>query len=302
MKVLIAEDQIQTSKILAGLLDSWGYEVFVVHDGKAALDALQAINSPRLALLDWQMPGLDGIEVCRHVRSQADSPYTYLMIMTGQGGRQQMLEGLEAGADDFLSKPVDDAELKVRLAAGRRVISLQEQLRDLATRDALTTLWNRSAVLNLLNNELSRGGREGKPAGVILADLDHFKRINDTLGHLAGDHVLREVSRRMLTSLRPYDLIGRFGGEEFLIVLPGCDRLTTYRLAERLRVSVSEEPFVWEGEPLDITLSLGVAAWLGGQQANAIELLRTADEALYQAKRSGRNQTVLAGAPAVSHS
>lgn len=298
MKVLIADDQVHACQLLAGLLRRWGYETVAVHDGLSALEGLRDDGGPRLALLDWLMPGLDGIEVCRRLRQDVHRPYPYLILVTGQGGRQQMLEGLEAGADDFLAKPVDEAELRARLAAGRRVVTLQEQLRNLATRDPLTGLWNRAAILDLMAHELSRARREGSPVGVLLADVDHFKRVNDTLGHLAGDHVLRQASRRMLASLRPYDLMGRFGGEEFLILLPGCDGATALRLAGRLCEAVAAEPFAWEGERVDVTLSLGVSAWPEGERADAVALLRAADLALYEAKRGGRNRAALAAGPA----
>src|SRR5262249_35924367 len=172
-----------------------------------------------------------------------------LVLVTGQGSREQMLEGLEAGADDFLIKPVEAAELRARLTSGRRVVALQEQLlatqrqlRDQASRDALTGLWNRGAILDLLERELARGRREGRPVGVILADVDNSKRINDTFGPLAGDRALRQVACRLGEALRPYDKVGRYGGEEFLVVLPGCDAGDAAGLAERLRQRVAAGP------------------------------------------------------------
>jgi diguanylate cyclase (GGDEF)-like protein len=305
MRILIAEDQIPLSQSLTALLRPWGYEATVVHDGLAALEALWAPDAPRLALLDWLMPGLDGIEVCRRVRADAGRPYPYLVLVTGEGSREQMLDGLEAGADDFLIKPVEAAELRARLTTGRRIVTLQEQLlatqrqlREQASHDALTGLWNRAAILELLERELARGRREGRPVGVLLADLDHFKRINDSLGHLAGDRVLRQVARRLGEALRPYDTVGRYGGEEFLIVLPGCDAGDAIGLAERLRRCVAAEPVDWDGRPVPVTLSLGIATWDGSATADAAGLLQTADEALYRAKDTGRNRAVLGQGPA----
>jgi diguanylate cyclase (GGDEF)-like protein len=302
MKILVAEDQIPLSHSLTALLRPWGYEAAIVHDGLTALEALRAPDAPRLALLDWLMPGLDGIEVCRRLRADAGRPYPYLVLVSGQGCRERMLEGLEAGADDFLIKPVEAAELRARLTSGRRVVTLQEQLlatqrqlREQASRDALTGLWNRAAILDLLERELARGRREGRPVGVIMADLDHFKRINDTFGHLAGDRVLRQAARRLGEALRPYDTVGRYGGEEFLVVLPGCDAGDATGLAERLRRCVADEPVDWEGCPVPVTVSLGVAASDGA--ADAAGLLQTADEALYRAKGAGRNRAVLAVGP-----
>src|SRR5262245_22715297 len=191
MKILIAEDQVALGALLREQVRSWGYEPVVVHDGLAAVEEMSRLPAPRLALVDWAMPGLDGIEAVRRVRQSAEGAFAYLILITGHGGRDQMLEGLAAGADEFLPKPVDAAELKVRLAAGRRIVELQDQLRHLATRDTLTGLWNRAAILARLDQELARGRREGHPVGVVLADLDHFKRINDTHGHQAGDRALR---------------------------------------------------------------------------------------------------------------
>src|SRR5258707_6175880 len=258
MKILIAEDHAPSGRVLGELLQAWGYEAAIVHDGQQALEALRGPHAPRLALLDWQMPGLDGIEVCRRLRQEGDQPYAYLLLLTGLGGRQEMLAGLEAGADDFLTKPIDEAELKARLTAGQRIVALQERLRFLATRDALTGLWNRAAVLDLLNRELARGRREGHAVGVLLADVDHFKRINDTLGHLIGDEVLRQAARRLLEALRPYDSVGRYGGEEFLVVLPGCGAAASGALAERLCEQVAEGPVECNSLPIGVTISVGV--------------------------------------------
>ncbi len=292
MRILIADDESHSGDLLTVLLQPWGYEPVVVHDGLAALDLLTGPDAPRLALLDWKMPGLDGIEVCREVR-KSDQPYSYLILVTGLGGRQQMLEGLEAGADEFLTKPVEPAELKARLWAGRRIIAMQEQLHDQANRDALTGLWNRAGILKILDRELDRGSREHRPVAVVLADLDHFKRINDTLGHLAGDAVLRQATQRLLASVRPYDAVGRYGGEEFLIVLPGCDSDAAWSLAERLRQCIAGERINVDGSEVPVTLSLGIAVATGQNAPDAIALLRAADAALYEAKRAGRNRVQL---------
>jgi two-component system, cell cycle response regulator len=298
MKILIAEDEIPQARLLGSLLRIWGYDPLIVHDGQAALRALEAPDAPRLALLDWGLPDLDGIEVCQEIRKETSRPYTYLILLTGRGGQHEKIAGLEAGADDFLAKPVDEAELKARLNTGRRIISLQKQLlavqarlEEQATRDSLTGVWNRAAILEILDRELARAGREKRPVAILLADLDHFKQINDTYGHLAGDDVLQQAARRMHAELRPYDGLGRYGGEEFLAVLPGCDEPATLRLAERLREAVAHEPLSPTG-PL-VTVSLGAVCWRG-ERGDVVEVLRLADEALYRAKNAGRNRTIMA--------
>jgi diguanylate cyclase (GGDEF)-like protein len=299
MQILVAEDNVLAAREMVDLLSAWGYEPLAVNDGRAALQCLRGVEAPRLALLDWMMPGLDGIEVCRALRQDEERPYTYVILLTGQGGRDTMLTGLEAGADDFLLKPVDSYELKARLNTGRRIIRLQQQLLDAqrqlqvqATRDALTGLWNRAAILDILLREVPRAEREGRPVGVILADLDHFKRINDAHGHLAGDEALREVARRMTTVLRSYDTTGRYGGEEFLIVLPGCNGEASFRLAERVREHIAAEPVDLDNNRVALTVSLGVAV-RDGAALTAPALLREADAALYRAKAAGRNQAIL---------
>jgi len=297
MRILIAEDHVHLSHLFEDLLRPWGYDPVLVHDGTAALEALSGPDAPRLAVLDWRMPGLDGIEVCRRLRADPTRPYAYLVLLTGQGGRREMLEGLEAGADDFLTKPADEAELKARLACGRRLIALEQRLREVACRDPLTGLWNRGAILDRLDRELARSRREGRPLGVVLADLDHFKAVNDTHGHLAGDEVLRQAARRMLEAVRPYDTVGRYGGEEFLVVLPGCDADASAGLAERLRRRVAAEPMDC-GLAVDVILSLGAAGTGGGPQAaDAGSLMRAADRALYRAKGAGRDRVERSAAP-----
>jgi two-component system cell cycle response regulator len=289
MRVLIADDDPGNGGLLAEILRLWGYDPVVVHDGPSALAVLRGDAPPRLALLDWMMPGLDGTEVCREVR-KSPLPYCYLVLVTGHSGREQRVDGLQAGADDFLAKPVDLDELKARLAVARRVLDAQERLHEQATRDALTGLWNRAAALALLDRELGRSRREADPLAVILADLDHFKSVNDTFGHLAGDGVLRQVAQRMQSAVRGYDALGRYGGEEFLAVLPGCGPSDAMHLAERLRLAVAAEPVQLEDGWLDVTLSLGVAVCDGQGAVQASTLLRAADEALYRAKAAGRNR------------
>lgn len=297
MKVLVADDDDVFRHLLQTRLSAWDYRVTAVRDGRAAWDVLQSEDAPDLVVLDWVMPNMDGDQVCRLLRQRAQSRYTYVLLLTAKRDRGDLLRGLEAGADDYLSKPFDPAELKARLNTGRRIIHLQNELiaareamRRQATRDALTGTWNHAAILEILDRELGRARRGGLPVGVALADLDHFKAVNDTHGHLAGDAVLREVSSRLLQTMRPDDLIGRYGGEEFLIVLPGCDAAATARVCERLRSRVSGEAVGHEGVWIGVTASLGATVFAMPYEADAVALLRAADVALYRAKAKGRDR------------
>jgi two-component system, cell cycle response regulator len=302
MRVLIADDHPDSAESFAILLRAWGLEPIIVHDGLAALAFLRESTAPTLALLDWIMPGLDGLGVCREIRRETHRPYVYVILVTGRSGKAQMLDGLLAGADDYLVKPVDPNELHARLATARRILDLQDQLlatqrllREQATRDSLTSLWNRAMILDTLQRELTRSQREHQPLAVIMADIDHFKQINDDHGHFMGDQVLRQTAQRLQGVLRPYDTVGRYGGEEFLIVLSGCDTSAALTLAERLRHCLDSEPITEGDRAFHVTLSLGVCAWDGHMTAQA--LLQTADGALYEAKRAGRNCVRSSDAP-----
>jgi two-component system, cell cycle response regulator len=303
MRILIADDSIVSRHLLDATLRKWGYEVVIASDGMEAFNALKAEDAPRIAILDWMMPGLTGPEVCKRVREAShgsDAPYTYMLLLSSKSQREDLIEGLESGADDYLTKPFDQHELKVRLRAGTRIIDLQqellearEKLREQATKDFLTRLWNRSAILDILQRELVRATRESRPVGVVLADLDRFKSVNDSFGHFAGDSLLCEFSRRMLASMRAYDSIGRYGGEEFLIVLPGCDEACSASQGERMRGALANEPMVIGDASLTITGSFGATSWLPGMPAQAEHLIRIADNALYIAKNQGRNRVAV---------
>jgi diguanylate cyclase (GGDEF)-like protein len=303
VKVLIADDDTVSRRLLEATLTRWGYEVVVTHDGIEAWEVLRRADAPLLAILDWMMPGMDGVEVCRKVREREQEPYIYLLLLTTKGRKENLIEGLDAGADDYLTKPFDPHELQVRLRAGKRIITLQaeliearESLRIQATHDPLTGVWNRRAILEILGKELARSERERTPVAVAIADLDHFKRINDTYGHEAGDTVLCEAVGRMRVLLRPYDAIGRYGGEEFLIVLPGCTAQDALRLAERLRLGLSQEEITMPGGGVIVTSSMGIAASDTTAAPDATWLIRAADAALYRAKACGRNRIELATA------
>ncbi len=305
MRILIADDSIVSRHLLDATLRKWGFDVVVACDGNEAWSILQSPDAPKLAILDWVMPGITGPEVCRRVRAAAKEKdiYTYILLLTSKSQREDLIEGMESGADDYLTKPFDQHELKVRLRSGTRIIELQpelisarEALREQATKDFLTRIWNRSSILDILDRELARGSRDNKPVGVVLADLDHFKSVNDTYGHFAGDAVLREFVRRMAASMRPYDSMGRYGGEEFLIVLPGCDENATEKEAERMRAALANESMSFNEESRTITCSFGGTTWIPGTSTTSEFLIRVADDALSRAKRQGRNKVVFVSA------
>jgi two-component system, cell cycle response regulator len=300
-RILIAEDDLISRRVLERFLAKWGFEVVLASNGSEAWQVLQKDDSPRLAVLDWMMPELEGVQVCQMVRKLNDRPYVYILLLSARSQKQDILEGLKAGADDYLTKPFDAEELQARLYVGKRIIELQdnliaarETLRFQATHDGLTRLVNRREILEVLRREMARQRREKHSLGVALADLDHFKSINDTYGHAAGDAVLTEAARRMTASLRAYDAVGRYGGEEFLVIAPSSDELGTVALAERVRAAISSPPMSACTTLADVTMSLGVAASAGQNPADAEALLRAADAALYRAKERGRNRVELA--------
>ncbi len=219
-----------------------------------------------------------------------------MLLLTAKGQKEDIVQGMNAGADDYITKPFNAHELKGRLRAGIRIIDLQEELisarealRVQATHDSLTGLLNRKTILDILTKELSRSVRDGKPLGIIIVDLDHFKDINDTYGHIAGDAVLREAAQRMISSVRNYDYVGRYGGEEFLIVSPGCDISNIFNVAERIRHSFEEKAVYIPEGVINVTCSEGVTI---NENIDADEniLIKKADEALYRAKNGGRNR------------
>ena len=303
MNILIADDEPVSRRILQGLLAKWGYTVVSVEDGNAAWELLKTSEAPRIVLLDWMMPGMNGVDVCRELRRQRPAPYTYVLLLTAKDAKESVVEGLESGADDYLTKPFNPQELKARIRVGIRLLELEDNLveareamRFKATHDTLTGVANRGAILEMMDREIIRSRREGVSLGVLIADLDHFKMVNDSYGHLAGDDVLREVTRRMQSEIRPYDAVGRYGGEEFLILLPGCGNTATAENAERLCRAIMAQPIQAQSGLLNVSISIGAVATGDWPEDTANRLLQMADAALYKAKERGRNQAVMATA------
>ena len=292
--ILIVDDEASLRKTLSASLTASGFAVEEARSGEEAVAAVHK-HPFDVVLLDINMPGMGGIEACRRIRSA--SPHAGIVMITVRDFDDDKIRGLDAGADDYITKPFDQNELQVRLRAGTRLVDLQSQLlkaredlREQATRDSLTRLWNRSSILGELGRELARSERESRPLGVVIVDLDHFKQINDTYGHLAGDAVLREAARRMQNGIRQYDSIGRYGGEEFLILLPGCGEAEIFAQADRLRKQLAQAEMSVNDCSVRVTASFGVTTALPGERCTEESLIRKADEALYVAKKSGRNR------------
>lgn len=299
-RVLIAEDDPITRMMLGATLSSWGVETIQVGDGDEALKVMQSEDPPRLALLDWIMPGKDGPQVCKELRTGAPEPYIYTILLTSMDRKEDLITGLESGADDYLIKPYDPSELRVRLKAGERIVRLQaelisarEALRIQATRDSLTGLLNRRAMHDSFEEQLSRARRKSEFVSVLLVDIDHFKRINDTYGHDAGDTVLVEVSQRMNNSIRKYDILSRHGGEEFLLLFPECNVEQGQAIAQKLREVVRGKSVSLDnGTTLQVTASMGLLTLVPGEEHTQSQLVNAADEALYEAKQTGRDRVV----------
>lgn len=295
MKILIAEDNVIISQNLAKNISNWGYKVVTARNGSEAWNTILK-DDIRLAILDWMMPGFDGITLCRKIRNELaknKSKYIYIILLTGKNQQDDIIEGLSAGADDYMVKPANLLELKVRLMNGSRIIALEDKRIQLATTDSLTDLWNRRKIFEIFEEELDRGTREHIHIGAIMIDIDNFKQINDNFGHATGDRVLIEVAFRLKHSLRLYDKIGRYGGDEMLIVLPNCDQNNMTVIAERLRQVICTKKIKTNAGDLNITISLGGASTQNFNEISLDKLLESSDKALYVAKRRGRNCSVV---------
>jgi diguanylate cyclase (GGDEF)-like protein len=300
MKVLVIHNSDSYRITLQTLLQSWGYEAVVAADSQEAEQILlESEDPPRLAIVDGMMPGLSGFELCERIRERQRS-YVYVIMTSADARHSSLYKAYESGADEYMGDLFSNGILRLRLRVAERILeshqvltAARDALKFEASHDPLLKLWNRKAILNLLTIELSRAKRMRAPLSIFFADLDHFKQVNDRHGHLVGDEVLRSAASRMAGEMREYDHLGRYGGEEFLAVLPNCDSEVAREVAERVRRSLAERPILTKSTSVEITVSIGVAQWRGGEQTS--ELLEEADLALYRAKDSGRNRVEVQG-------
>jgi len=299
MKILIADDDFMAVSFLKHMLEASGHEVLVAEDGEEAWALIQKIDV-RMVITDWMMPKMDGLTLCRTIRENVLTGYVFIIILTAKDTKEDIISGLEAGADDYLRKPFNQAELEARLNCGQRILDLERSLQDandkirvLSITDPLTGCYNRRYLEENLSNEIKRARRYGRPLSLIMSDIDDFKKINDTYGHLTGDHVLEGFANRMRASIRKgVDWIARYGGEEFLLILPETAIAGACRLAERLRLEVCENPFDCR-EKLHISASFGVSGFDTYTPKDIISpeaLIHQADVYLYKSKQAGRNR------------
>jgi two-component system cell cycle response regulator len=293
MKVMIVDDEPISRRILENFLIECGYEVLSASDGMEALETIRSPDAPRLVISDWMMPKMNGVELCEKVRGMKKEQYIYFILLTTKAEKGDVIKGLESGADDFIVKPFDREELKCRIKIGERIINLEQRIMQLANTDYLTGVLNRRAFMERMEEEANRSIRNEEEMSIIITDIDHFKKFNDTFGHQVGDLVLQRFADRISIASRSYDFVGRYGGEEFIIGLPQTTLEQACQAAERIRKDIEnmESPLNDNPQiPVRITASFGVASCLMKSSEGIDSIIKLADEALYRAKTEGRNR------------
>ncbi|USH03091.1 diguanylate cyclase [Grimontia kaedaensis] len=297
VRALIADDDKASAKLVEVLLQKWGVEAVVAHDGLEALEQVMQPEPPSLLILDWEMPGYSGIELCQKIRQIDMANPPYIIICTARDSAEHIAEGLNQGANDFVTKPFNTQVLRARIEVGRRTLELQARLVDAMTRldhlasyDELTGLLNRRALFERVHEDFSRAVRTESRLCFSVCDIDWFKRINDKYGHPAGDAILRQLGELLSQQLRPYDRIGRIGGEEFLLLFSVKDAGRAYKVLERIRMEIERFRFEFEGRVIPVTMSFGATFVIPDERVERVEdYFSHADQALYQSKEKGRN-------------
>lgn len=302
MRILIAEDDVTSRAMLAAVLRKGGHEIVEANNGTEAWQVLQQPDAPAMAIIDWMMPEMDGLELVRRVRGLSTDQPPYLIMLTSKGEKADIITGLDAGANDYLGKPFDAGELRARVKVGFRMVEMQmaliesrEALAHQASHDPLTGMFNRRAILDHLHQQLAHADRHGLALAVAICDIDHFKQINDTHGHQTGDDILCGLATILKENLRQDDTVGRMGGEEFLIISTMRAATDRFALFDRIRRLIAETAIATRSGNLHITLSIGAASAVAGSTVDT--LLERSDLALYQAKNDGRNRVVLGSEP-----
>jgi len=299
MKILIVEDELIFRRMVKKYLLEAGHDIVEAEDGQSAWELFQ--HEPfQLVITDWVMPRLSGPELVHKIRTSGEKNYTYIIMLTAMDDKDNVVVGLESGADEYLTKPFNSKELVARVASGMRILKLEEQLMQahqqmeiLAMRDGLTGLLNRRAIEEYAEAEFNLTLRKERVLSVIMLDIDHFKNINDRFGHNCGDHTLQQVAKILKEDLRIYDRIGRWGGEEFILILPDTQLMDAAKVAERIRARTAEmEMSLENGEEFSVQISLGIAS-TASQFSSLTKLIDAADQALYQAKQTGRNRVCI---------
>jgi two-component system, cell cycle response regulator len=306
-RILVVDDHPDNLEIINARLSSRGFVIETASNGQEALEKVRA-SPPHLILLDVMMPLMDGYEVSRRIKNDASFPFIPIILVTARDSTADKVEGLDAGADDYLTKPVNFPELEARVRSMLRIKRLQDELdlknreledanrrlRKLSITDGLTELFNHRHIHELLQEEFERSRRSGEPMAVAMLDLDRFKQVNDTYGHPTGDLILYETAQILRETAREIDMVGRYGGEEFIVILPGTDEAAAVQFAERVREAVGGHLFRDGAHEVRMTLSGGVASFPGASTDRPDSLLKRADEALYAAKESGRDRILRA--------
>ena len=296
MKILVADDDITYRTILKAVLKKWNFEYTIVEDGDQAWSVLQEKDAPQLLLLDWEMPNLTGLDLCKRIRNSETTSQAYIILLSSRLSTNDTVTALNAGANDYIYKPFENLELQARLRVGERMVQLQNQLESVrqqlhiqATQDSLTNLYNRRAILEALNTKIQEAKREQTTFCLCMCDIDYFKSVNDTYGHPVGDLVIKNVAKTIKNTLRPYDKVGRFGGEEFLLVLY-APKEASYELIERIRKTVNNLQLRINGKLISISISMGYSCFTDKYETPE-KFIAVADKALYKAKHAGRNCT-----------
>jgi len=296
LQVLIVDDSAFSRKLVEHALAGTEYCLQFAENGSEALQLFKE-HHPAVVITDWMLPDSSGPELCEQMRRESADFYTYIILLTSMTEKEDIIKGLSAGADDYLTKPFDRGELLARIGVGRRTVELHREIESknklldqMAHTDPLTGLPNRRAIEDWSNRQLRGAARHGYPLWVAHFDLDSFKHINDTYGHDAGDEVLKRVAEVLRECTRASDISGRIGGDEFLYVVSHVPEKHIYTVVERLREQISSLKFCFDGKDISVTASIGVCGFQSAETPEFSKLRQRADAALYAAKRAGRNQ------------